>query len=255
MENPLHTKCKRCDNNDKPSRQMIEEEEEEVEDVEELLSDSDNEDHVGRHDLANRDTILITELRPEEYTNTVMNLQGIRVAMVQDDLPYSTPMATMALNIPTHKVETIMRLLAAKWSGPGKVTISHYKPISNQIKLTIQTANKSEVAMVTTKALAAYTLHHSLNFNHRLVAVTMVVPSTWTLTLKDVELAGKLCSLYKVVLFRRELSIRPWKDSFKQSNHRAYISSLAETTSRRGIVVLPPTVQGGDQSLLWQTPQ
>jgi hypothetical protein len=137
MENPLHTKHKCCDNNDKPSRWMIEEEEEEVEDMEELLSNSDDEDHVGHRDLANRDMILITELRLEEYANVVTNLQGIGVAVVQDDLLYSMLMATMALNIPTHEVETIMRLLAVKWLGPGKVTVGRFKPVGNQIKLAI----------------------------------------------------------------------------------------------------------------------
>jgi len=145
MENPLHTKRKHCNSSDKPSCWMIKEEEE-VEGAEELLSNSDNEEHIGHHNLANRDTILITELRPEEYTNAVANLQGIGVAIVQDNLPYSMPMATMVLDIPTHEVENTMRLLAAKWSGPSKITIGHFKPVSDQIKLTVHTANRSEIA-------------------------------------------------------------------------------------------------------------
>jgi hypothetical protein len=100
----------------------------------------------------------------------------------------------------------------------------------------MRVANKNDMAMVTTEALAVYSLHHGIKFDHCLVAVSMVAPGTWTLTLKDTELATCLTSLYKVILFGKELSICLWKDSLRQSKHQAYVSGITETTSRQGVV-------------------
>ncbi|ELR20018.1 uncharacterized protein ACA1_113630 [Acanthamoeba castellanii str. Neff] len=235
MDSPLNIKCKRVSPDDHPSRQVISNKEE-AEDIEEFSGNSDNDNRDGHDNLADRDTILISELCPEEYTDAVSRLQAIGIAVVQDDLPYSMPMATMALDIPAHEVEEVALLLAVKWTVPGRVSIGCFLLTSNQIKLAVWVANKSNVAMVTADVLATHALCHGIEFDHCLVAVSMVVPGTWTLTLEDPDLANQLCSLYKVVLFSKELSISPWKESFRQAEHWAYVSGIAKTTSRRGVI-------------------
>jgi len=145
-------------------------------------------------------------------------------------------MATMALDIPVHEGEEVALLLTVKWTTLGRVSIGCLLLASNQIKLAVRVANKSDITMVTANTLAMYTLCHGIEFDHCLVAVSMVVPGTWMLTLKDSDLANWLCSLYKVVLFGKELSISPWKESFRQAEHWAYVSGITETTSRRGVI-------------------
>lgn len=235
MDSPANTKRRRTESDDPPRRRVISDEEE-AEELEEYDNESDSDDGDGHGDLASRDTVLISEIRPEEYAGAVSRLQALGVAMVQDDLPYSTPMATMALNIPAHEVEETALLLSSKWVLPGRVTIGRFIPAGDQIKLAVRAANKDDVAMVTSEALAEYARRRGIEFDHGLVAVTMVAPGTWAITLEDAELATRLTSLYKVVLFGKELSICVWKESFRQSGHHAYVSGLAETTSRRGVV-------------------
>jgi hypothetical protein len=209
---------------------------EEAEEADDIYSELDSDDGDGCGDLAARDTILISELKPEEYTRVVSRLQEMGIAIVQDNLLYCTPTAMMAMDIPAHEVEEVAMLLTAKWVLPGCVSIGHFLLAGDQIKLAICVTNKVEVTMVTTEALTKYTHHHSINFDHHHMAVSMVMLGTWTLTLNDTELATHLASLYKVILFGKELSICVWKDSFCQAKHWAYVLGISETTSRWGVV-------------------
>lgn len=78
--------------------------EEEAEEIEEADSKLDCDEGDSWGDLASRDTILISELRPEDYASAVSWLQGMGITIIQDNLPYSTPTATMALDIPPHSL-------------------------------------------------------------------------------------------------------------------------------------------------------
>lgn len=235
MDNPATTKRRRTESEVQPNCHVISDTEE-AEEADDIYSESDSDNGDGHGNLATWDTILISELKPNKYARAVSRLQGLGIAIVQDDLPYCMPTAMLAMDIPTHEVEEVAMLLTTKWVLPGCVSIGHFLPARDQIKLAIHITNKAKVAMVTTEALAKYAHCHGINFNHHHMAVSMVALGTWTLTLDNAELATRLTSLYKVILFGKELSICVWKDSFRQAKHWAYVSGILETTSRQGVV-------------------
>jgi hypothetical protein len=77
MDSPAHTKRKHTDSNYQPHRRIINNEEE-AEELEEVDSKSDGDEGDGQGDLAHRDTILISKLKPKEYANTVSQLPALR---------------------------------------------------------------------------------------------------------------------------------------------------------------------------------
>ncbi len=70
----------------------------------------------------------------------------------------------------------------------------------------------------------------------RRMSLSIVVLGTWLLLLDNTTTARDLCTLCKVILFRKELDISPWKESYRQTDHWVYIQGLAETTSRRSVI-------------------
>jgi hypothetical protein len=236
MDAPSNVKRKRADSSSNPNQRTTHEDEEELDEVEDIDSDSDTYEDDSRDHLAKRNTILVTDLPLPEYAAAVAKLQAIGLLVTHDDLPYNSSTRTMALDIPEQEVDDTMMALTAKWTGPGRITIGRFCEAKGQIKLAIHAPSKEVVAMVTAEALAEYTGRRGMMFNHRQVVVSMVVPGTWAVTLEDTDLASRLCSLYKVVLFSKELSVGVWKDNFRLTANKVYVSSMLETTSRRGVV-------------------
>lgn len=207
------------------------EEEDEIVDSNKSLSKPEEDSDTDTTSLTGHYTIIISELKPEDYTTALSHLQGLSLPIVADRAPFCSVTGTMGLDIPMAELKDTVAVLMRAWQGPGKVTVDVFQLAKECFKIAIWVVNKQDFALVTSEALAEYLVCKNIEFSPAHASLSIVVPGTWQLLLDDMTTAEKICGLCCIVLLSKELDVGPWKDSYRQVSNKVYIQGLVETTS------------------------
>jgi hypothetical protein len=237
MSSPQHPKRKRTLSPNLPPahcRAIVDDEEEEDESF--LSRDERIEEEEEEHGLIGHHTILVSDLKPGEYTTALTRLQGAGLPIIANKAPYCTVTEVMGLNIPKEEINETAHKLTSCWRGPGHITIGIFKPAKEQVKVAIQVTNKGNFTIVTLEALTEFLGHKGIQLNLSHSSLSIIVPGTWLLLLNDTECTSQIYTLCCIILLGKELEVGPWKDSYHQAEHCIYMQGLANMASWQAIL-------------------